>query len=153
MRKAVVALGVLVIAAILAVGALSKPGPGSLERAADPPTPVVHEHEPVPLPPDSPAQAAAVEFAAAFVDRPTTEAERAAWNAEMTRLAAPQLAEGLHWAEVERLPESTVVGSELVEIGDVAAAVRVDLADGTSWIVTVETVADGWQATDVRPVE
>lgn len=158
MRKGVLLIGALAVGGILAVGVMSQPEPGAPPAAVahdEPGHEHEHEHE-VPIDPvvaeTSPAVDAATEFATVFVDRPTTEPERAAWNAEMTRMASPDLAEGLHWAEAERLPDSTVLGSELVELGDVAAAVRVDLADGEAWIVTLEAAPEGWQVTDVRPV-
>lgn len=164
MRKAVLALAALVVAGILAAGALARPEPATPPPSPSPATaapvepaaPPVEEHDDhaVPVDPeqDGPATRAAVEFATVFADRPTA-AERPAWNAEMTRLADPGLAEGLHWAEAERLPDGKVIDSALLEISDTAAAVRVDLDTGEAWVVTVETGGAGWQATDVRPVE
>lgn len=150
MRRAALVLGLLVAVAILALGRLAQPDPAPVRPAA--PGPVEHaEHaEPTP-PPGSPAERAAVAFMTAYTDRPTV-AGRDSWDRRMADLTTPALAEGLHWAEAERLPDGEVTGSEVLEVADAAVAVRVDLDNGESWAVTVEAVQAGWRASDVRPL-
>ena len=148
MRRVIaLALGVVLIGSVLLFGVRALPaqdGGQAAPVAAPTAAPTVEPHEgedaheePVSDPVRSKADRdLATAFMAVYASGPT-EAERPAWNAEMTRLCTPDIAEGLHWAEAERLPVGTPTGAALVEEAHAASAVEVTLDNGETWLVVL----------------
>lgn len=111
--------------------------------------PDVAQPTPTIPPSEAPYAKTVLRFTRAFTD---TDRSADAWHKAVARYCTPALAEALSYTAPRAVPEGKPTGDMmLVQTGDNVVQVAVPLDSGRRILVTVTSVGEGYEVSDVRP--